>query len=266
MENVATRTLRSLDTGVYLLGIGTTWFGRQWPPDEKSYSSPSYNEVAKYLDTIFRSCRTPHTKILIDTAPAYGTSEELIGKYFREYPNYLDHALIETKWGEEFDTATGKSTLIHTADHLAQSLKRSISRLGKIDVLLIHRTDPALLGRDDIKNACLEVKKSHASGVKAVGASFSNEGTLEQAVKGGHLGWLDIVQLPACVYIKRRDLATALKEHGIDIILNSPVRRGDGRPPRDIYRELIHDKDIAVVLTGTRHHLADTIHYCCNSK
>ncbi|MGY0217124.1 aldo/keto reductase [Endozoicomonadaceae bacterium StTr2] len=72
---------------------------------------------------------------LIDTAPAYGTSEERLGKLLQ---GQRDQWLICSKVGEEFEN--GESRFDFTPKHIRFSVERSLKRLNTdcIDMLLVH--------------------------------------------------------------------------------------------------------------------------------
>jgi len=74
---------------------------------------------------------------LIDTAPAYGTSEERLGTLLA---GQRDRWVICTKVGEEFDAATATSRFDFTPEHVRFSVERSLKRLRTdlIDIVLVH--------------------------------------------------------------------------------------------------------------------------------
>ncbi|MBT8420834.1 MAG: aldo/keto reductase [Gammaproteobacteria bacterium] len=115
------------------IGLGTVKLGRvkgvKYP---KSFTIPNDAE-AGYLLSHARDLGIN----LIDTAPAYGTSEERLGKLLRGTRNAW---VICSKAGEEFDPASGKSLYRFTPEHIRMSVERSLERLGtdRIDILLIH--------------------------------------------------------------------------------------------------------------------------------
>lgn len=251
---------------VCLLGIGTTWFGRPWPPENHSYSYPSSEEIDDYLHEIFVKIKESKALLMIDTAASYGQSEKIIGEYFRKNKKLLSKTFVATKWGEEFDIVKHISALDHSKEHLLSSVKRSLSYLGKIDLLYIHRASRDVLLDHDVIAEMKQLKKRHFGHIRYIGASFSNERTLEDAVKENLLDWADIIQIPACIFLKRPDLIHMIREKGISIVLNSVVRRGGNLPPRKLYSALLRHNEISVILTGTRHHLTETIGYFSKSK
>jgi len=75
---------------------------------------------------------------LIDTAPAYGTSEQRLGGLLRDVT--CEDRVVSTKVGEEFEH--GVSIGAFTPEHARFSLARSRERLGVgvLDMVLIHST------------------------------------------------------------------------------------------------------------------------------
>jgi hypothetical protein len=55
--------------------------------------------------------------------------------------------------------------------------------------------------------------------------------------------------------------AEKLAEQSKAIVLNSPIRWGKEKAPKDVYSELFRDPKVSIVLTGTRHHLSETVGY-----
>ena len=74
---------------------------------------------------------------LLDTAPAYGNSEERLGPLLR---GQREQWVICSKVGEEFDNQTGQSHFDFTPEHVRLSIERSLRRLHTdvIDILLVH--------------------------------------------------------------------------------------------------------------------------------
>ena len=72
---------------------------------------------------------------LIDTAPAYGRSEERLGPLLR---GQREHWVIVSKVGEEF--VDGQSVFDFSAAHTRRSVERSLKRLetDRIELVLVH--------------------------------------------------------------------------------------------------------------------------------
>ncbi|MDO8535731.1 MAG: aldo/keto reductase, partial [Candidatus Omnitrophota bacterium] len=255
------RTLGKTGLKVYSLGIGTIWFGRQWPPDNQSYVSPETSEISGYMDSAFeRICNQEDVLLMVDTAAAYGLSEEKMGQYFKDRASLRSKALVATKWGEEFDITTGLSTIDHSVARLKDSVERSFSRLGgNIDLLYIHGTTIEVLKDVAVIAEMRRMKDNNYHGIRYLGASISNENVLEAALKEDLINWLDVVQMPAPIFLNRPDLVSRLTEKKIAIVVNSPIRKGGGRTPQENFDELFKHAEAPVVLTGTRNNLDSTI-------
>lgn len=127
-------------TNVSPLGLGTVKFGRNTKvkyPGGEGFELPSDAEICSLLDTAL-DCGIN----LLDTAPAYGSAEERLG---RNLGWRRDRFFIVTKTGEEFDGA--ESQYIFTAQHTRMSVERSLKRLNTdfIDCVLVHSN------RDDVQ-------------------------------------------------------------------------------------------------------------------
>ncbi|WP_455212049.1 aldo/keto reductase [Kaarinaea lacus] len=131
MEHVIEkRQLGSTGIDVSVLGLGTVKFGRN---EQVKYPSGFEIPDDKHVSDLL-SLTTELGINLIDTAPAYGTSEERLGKLL---PNKDDWVIV-TKVGEAFEG--GKSIFDFTAQTTRRSVLRSLKRLKRdsVDVVLVH--------------------------------------------------------------------------------------------------------------------------------
>lgn len=116
---------------VSVLGLGTVKLGRnrgvKYPA---SFHLPDDREAADLL-----SLAQELGINLIDTAPAYGTSEERLGKLLT---GQRDRWLICSKVGEEF--VDGRSRYDFSAEYCRFSIERSLKRLNTdvVDMVLVH--------------------------------------------------------------------------------------------------------------------------------
>ncbi len=138
------------DTGLMIspVGFGTVKIGRneqvKYPtafkiPDDKA----ALNLLSQARDLGIN---------LLDTAPAYGTSEQRLGGLLK---GQRDQWVICSKVGEEFEN--GASRFDFTPEHIRSSIERSLQRLNTdcVDMVLVHSD-----GNDvDVirKYGCLEV-------------------------------------------------------------------------------------------------------------
>lgn len=153
-------------TGIEIspIGLGTVKFGRnQGVKYPTKFELPSDEDLSNIL-SLAKSLGIN----MLDTAPAYGTSEERLGCLIKE--DRKDWVIIG-KAGEEF--IDGKSSYNFTPNHFKRSLERSLKRLNTdyIDVLLIHSNgdDMDILNNDSLIKQMYEFKEQGL--VKAIGAS-----------------------------------------------------------------------------------------------
>lgn len=146
------------------LGLGTVKFGRnQGVRYPAAFEIPDEDHLAGLLD-LAQSLGVN----LLDTAPAYGDSEERLGRLLR---GRRDDWVIVSKVGEEFED--GVSRYRFTPDHFARSLERTLTRLGTghVDILLIHAdgSELAILADDALLRTMADFKAQGL--VKAIGVS-----------------------------------------------------------------------------------------------
>ena len=125
------RPLGTTGINVSPLGLGTVKFGRnQQVKYPTAFELPSDQQVSQIL-----SLSKDIGINLIDTAPAYGSSQERLGKLL---PGPRDHWVIVSKVGEIFEQA--QSRFDFSYDYTVQSVETSLKTLKTdyIDVVLIH--------------------------------------------------------------------------------------------------------------------------------
>ena len=128
---LAKRLLGNTGIEVSVIGLGTVKFGRnQAVKYPETFELPSDSDILKLLD-----CAKELGINLLDTAPAYGASEERLGKALKESRKEW---VIVTKVGEEF--IHGKSVHDFSPKHVKTSIERSLKRLNTdyLDVVLVH--------------------------------------------------------------------------------------------------------------------------------
>lgn len=148
---------------VSCLGLGTVKFGRnQEVKYPTKFALPEDRQVLKLLDQAQQAGIN-----LIDTAPAYGSSEQRLGRLLRG----RDKWIICSKVGEEF--MNGKSFYDFSAEHTRSSVERSLRHIGTdyLDIVLIHSDgrDDHILDATDCLATLLNLKE--AGLIRAVGMS-----------------------------------------------------------------------------------------------
>ena len=128
--SVELRALGSTGIQVSPLGLGTVKIGRdQQVKYPTGFTIPDDAEVSDLLALSWDAGIN-----LIDTAPAYGNSEERLGQLLINKNDWV----IVTKVGEIFEN--GESSFDFTAKHTRMSVERTLKRLGRdyVDVVLVH--------------------------------------------------------------------------------------------------------------------------------
>jgi aryl-alcohol dehydrogenase-like predicted oxidoreductase len=126
------RALGSTGLSVSALGLGTVKIGRNTGvkyPGGEGFALPDDDAVRALLDTARELGIN-----LLDTAPAYGSSEERLGRLMGRREDWL----LCSKTGEIFEQ--GASRYDYSAAHTRASVEASLRRLraSHLDLLLIH--------------------------------------------------------------------------------------------------------------------------------
>lgn len=153
-------------TGIQVspLGLGTVKFGRnQGVKYPQGFALPSDKEVRELLALAFDLGIN-----LLDTAPAYGLSEERLGKLL---PNSRHEWVMETKVGEHFQD--GVSRFDFTAQGTRSSVENSLRLLKTdyLDMVLIHSDgdDVRILREEAVLDTLLQMQQE--GWLRAVGIS-----------------------------------------------------------------------------------------------
>lgn len=131
MNTVARRRLGKTDMDVSLLGLGTVKLGRnQGVKYPEGFTLPDDRQAHELL-----ALARDHGINMLDTAPAYGISEQRLGTLLR---GQRQHWLLCTKVGEEFED--GRSRFDFSPQHTRYSVERSLKRLDTdvLDLVLVH--------------------------------------------------------------------------------------------------------------------------------
>lgn len=121
------------DTGIIIseIGLGTVKFGRnsgvKYP---ESFTIPDDDSLLALLE------QASHLGLnYLDTAPAYGTSEEKLGKLLS---GQSDHWIISTKVGEYYDNNVSRYDF--SRDTTLRSIESSLTRLNRavLDIVFVH--------------------------------------------------------------------------------------------------------------------------------
>jgi len=147
------------------LGLGIIGLGRPWGhiPGEV----PPESQAIELLECAFNAGIR-----YFDSAPSYGVAEERLGKFLRSLdPQQRDRLRIASKFGEHWDLAERQPFVDHSYDALRRSVDHSLRHLGRIHVLQLHKTTPAVLRSNDLARAW---EYAAQLGITTIGASVSD--------------------------------------------------------------------------------------------
>jgi aryl-alcohol dehydrogenase-like predicted oxidoreductase len=190
---------------------------------------------------------------LIDTAPAYGLSEERLG---RAVAHRRGEIVLSTKVGEIFED--GRSTHDFTAPAIRASVARSLRRLNTdvIDILLIHSDgrDLAILRETDAVETMLALRE--AGQARFIGLSGK---TVEGARAA--LSWADVLMVQYHLEDRSHEGVIAeAAEAGVGIIVKKALASGRLRAAEALRFVLANDGvGSAVVGSLSLAHLRDSI-------
>lgn len=233
------------DTGLHVsvLGLGTVKIGRnQGVKYPTGFELPDDDHVARLLATAAELGVN-----LIDTAPAYGTSEQRLGKLLTQ----RDQWIVCSKTGEEFEN--GKSWFDFSAQHTRYSVERSLRRLRTdwLDIVLVHSDgdDERIIRQTDCFETLQRMKEEGL--IRAFGISG-------KTVSGGLLALqhADIVmvthnqvytdELPVIREAHRRGKGVLIKK-----ALNSGHAVASDNPVRDSLRFCLNEPGVSSIIVGT---------------
>lgn len=166
METLSQRRFGSSELMVSPLGLGTVKLGRDKGVKYPEHFTIPDDKAAANLIALARDLGIN----LIDTAPAYGNSEQRLGTLLQ---GQRQHWVICSKVGEEFDSHSGDSHFDFSHRHTRQSIERSLDRLKTdyIDIVLIHSDgrDEHILQHEGALEALQQCKQEGL--IRAIGMS-----------------------------------------------------------------------------------------------
>jgi len=209
-----TRQLGKTDMRLTTVGLGTWAMGGPWeygwgPQDDEE-------AVASILEALDQGINW------IDTAPAYGLghSEELLGRALRQTKH---KPYIATKCGILWNDK--RERVVHLKrDSVRRECQDSLRRLGveRIDLYQMHWPDP----EPDIEEAWEEMARLAEEGkVRYIGVSNFSVQQMERIAK---IHPISSLQPPYSMLHREaeRDLLGYCAQHGIGVVVYSPMQRG----------------------------------------
>lgn len=259
---VSSRPLGSTGLNVSVLGLGTVKFGRNIGVKNRvadGFQLPSDREIEELLDLSLM-----HGINLIDTAPAYGVSEERLGKVLGAR---REQFVISTKVGEQFNGES--STYDFSEGAIRRSVELSLKRLRseRLECVLLHlpQNDLASMVESDALEVLAALKQEGA--IAAYGAST-------HTVSGGEyaLEHSDLVMLPFNPgYQKHLPVIRRAEElkKGIFIkkgFLSGHLESDDpAKSVRSCLSVVLRERGVSSLIVGTINpvHLRENITLCC---
>lgn len=217
-SKLATRALGQTGVVVGVVGLGTVKFGRatglKYPKGTEPVRLPNDTEASGLLDTAEALGIN-----LLDTAPAYGTSEERLGKLLRgrTYPWF-----VVTKAGESWDGSA--SSFDFSKKAIESSIERSRERLGasQLGCVLIHSDGATEKDADGFSGAIQALTRAKSEGrVRLIGASLKSfEGA------GRALEWADVLMVEFGGAEPMEMLAQRAEQRGVGILAKKALASG----------------------------------------
>ena len=153
---------------------------------------------------------------LIDTAPAYGESERIVGRAAGRDPR----AIIATK------VAPSHPASSHLArSHVRTSLEASLRTLDRdvLDIVQIHNATRAMIDEGAVTDALLEAR--HRGLIRVLGASVYGQDAAMAVIRSGAYGVLQVA-LNALDQRMLQDVLPAATEAGVGVIVRSAFLKG----------------------------------------
>ncbi len=220
------------------VGFGAFKIGRNEKTKYRTpYPLPDQHAVDTLLNTLL-DLGIDH----IDTAPAYGSSEERIGAaiaYRR------DEYTLSTKVGESFED--GRSTYDFSATAVRASVERSLRRLQTdvLDIVLVHsqRDDLRVLNETDVVETLIRVRDDGLA--KRIGFSGYTAEAFASA-----LPWSDAIMVEYHPDSRALEpVIAAAAEQGVGVLVKKGLASGR-LDPADAIRFVLADPGVTSMVIG----------------
>lgn len=249
------RALGATGIDVSVLGLGTVKIGRnQQVKYPAGFELPDDNAVVE----LFELAQSLGINF-IDTAPAYGTSEQRLGELLPDRNDWV----VMTKVGEIFENA--QSRFDFSYDYTIASVEQSLKKLKRdvLDIVLVHSdgNDMAIIEDGSAFDALAELK--HRGLIKAYGMS-------SKTVEGG--SWVvencDVVMATANLeYDDERPVLELAEKLNKGVIIKKGLQSGHadsasgGSGIENSFRHILSLPGVSSMIVGTinQQHLKDNV-------
>ena len=179
---------------------------------------------------------------LFDTAPAYGISEERIGKFLASRRNEF---VLSTKVGERF--VNGESSFDFTGPGVRASVAESLRRLRTeiLDILFVHSNGDDLAVQRQTEVVPTLKKLKHAGYVRAIGFSGKSPAGADAALE-----WADVVMVEYHLHdTSHAEVIASAASRGVGVVVKKGLASGH-LPPADAIRFVLANPHVASVIVG----------------
>ncbi len=200
---------------------------------EQSYPLPSEEETSRLLNGLLDLGIN-----LIDTAPAYGLSEQRIGRHISSRRREF---ILSTKVGENFEH--GRSTYDFSARAIAESVERSLTRLKTtfVDFLFIH-SDGREVAAETI-GAIQNIKKLRKT--RFIGLSGKSIDSARAALK-----WADALMIEYHPRDKSQEpIIDEAAKSGVAVFVKKPLASGQ-IPAKEAIPFILKKPHVATLVIG----------------
>ncbi|MDB5384548.1 MAG: aldo/keto reductase [Planctomycetaceae bacterium] len=233
------RQLGKRGPAVSILGYGAFKIGR----NEKTkygteYPLPDDATVSRLLNNLLDLGIN-----YIDTAPAYGLSEQRIGQAISKR---RDEFVLSTKIGEDFDH--GISTYDFSRTAIEQSVQRSLKRLqtDRLDLVFIHAAgdDLKILNQTDAVETLLRLRATGA--IRQIGLSAKTA-----AGARASFAWADVIMVEYHLEDQSQEAVIAdAAVSGIGVVVKKALASGK-LSPADGLRFVLCNTAVSTAVIGT---------------
>lgn len=243
------RALGSTGMRVSPLGLGTVKIGRdQQVKYPAGFTIPDDDAVRALFDLAWELGIN-----VLDTAPAYGNSEERLGKLLPRKNDWI----IVGKVGEIFEN--GESSFDFSAEYTRMSVERSLKRLGRdyIDMVLVHSdgNDMRIIREEAVCDTLQQLKREGL--IRAVGMST-------KTVEGGI--WcvenMDVVMASYnTAYTDELPVLQRAAELNKGVLIKKGLQSGHAQSVEEALRFVFAQPAVHSVIVGTINpaHLRDNV-------
>lgn len=238
------------------IGLGTVKFGRnqgvKYPSGFELPSDKAILELLEFAENLGIN--------FLDTAPAYGVSEERLGQLLQ---GQRDRWILSTKAGEEF--LNGESRYDFSKEAIRKSIERSLKRLRTdyLDIVLVHSdgNDKKIIEESAVFETLEKIKQ--AGLIRAFGMST-------KTVEGGiaAVDHSDIVMVSYNpIYTEEKSVIEHAKKKNKGVLIKKALASGHLKtmpgedPVRTAMRFIFAEPGVSSVVVGTlnKEHLRQNI-------